>query len=104
MSQQKEIRELKVDLHKKQRQQNEALSNERADRQRYSVKSNAETRELKNSVDILRQELHNERTAWTLERCNFEKIISKNETTISSLEMELDNAQNEVNVFIDTTL
>jgi hypothetical protein len=93
---QKLTRELKTDLRQKQHQRLSSIEVERAERHRNSIKSSTETRELKNSVDILRQELHNERTAWALERGRLEKFNQKNETTIISLEMEVKNIKNEV--------
>jgi hypothetical protein len=90
------IRELKTDLRQRQKQQFTSVETERAERHRISIKTNAETRELKNTVDILRQELHNERTAWALERARLEKFNLQNETTIASLTMEVENCRNEV--------
>jgi hypothetical protein len=93
---QKLIRELKTDLRQKEKKHLSALETERADRHRISIRSNSETRELKNAADIFRQELHNERTSWALERARLERFNLQNETTIASLTMELQNVQNEV--------
>lgn len=93
---QKLIRELKTDIRQKCRKQDGPLETERAERHRISVETNAEIRKLKNTVDILRQELHNERTSWALERARLEKFNLQNETTIASLTMEIENARNEV--------
>ena len=96
ITKQKLIRELRADLRQRSKKHATALDAERADRHRVSIRTNSETRELKNSVDILRQELHNERSSWQLERARLEKINLGNETTIASLTMEVQNSRNEV--------
>jgi hypothetical protein len=93
---QKLIRELKTDVRQRQKQNLTSVETERAERHRISIKTNSEVRELKNATDILRQELHNERTSWALERARLEKFNLKNETTIASLKMEVENCRNEV--------
>jgi len=97
---QKLIRELKTDLRLRSRKQDGPLETERAERHRISIQTNAEIRELKNTVDILRQELHNERTMWGLERTLLERFNLQNETTIASLTMEVENARNEVAITV----
>lgn len=93
---QKLIRELKTDIRQRQRSHASSIETERSERHRISIKTNSETRELRNANDILRQELHKERTAWALERARLEKFNSQNETTIASLTMEVENCRNEV--------
>lgn len=97
MGLQKINRELKNENRHLQQNKIVGIEKERSEKQLLSKKSVQEKNELKNQIDILRQQLHDERTSWGLEKNKLLQQIDENQTSLSTYELKFQSLQEEVN-------
>jgi hypothetical protein len=93
---QKINRELKNENRHLQQNKTIGIEKERSEKQLMSLKSSKERGELKNQVDVLRQQLHDERTAWGLEKKDLQSRIDESGTEVSNMQLRLQSLSAEV--------
>jgi hypothetical protein len=100
MNLQKVNRELKNENRHLQQNKTIGIEKERSEKQLMSMKSSKERGELKNQIDVLRQQLHDERTAWGLERRELQSSIDESGTEVSNMQLRLQSLSAEVMTFL----
>lgn len=103
LSLQKVNRELKNENRHLQQNKTIGIEKERSEKQLMSLKSSKERGELKNQVDVLRQQLHDERTAWGLEKRDLQSRIDESSTEVSNMQLRLQSLSAEVEDFSGLT-
>ena len=103
LSLQKVNRELKNENRHLQQNKTIGIEKERSEKKLMSLKSSKERGELKNQVDVLRQQLHDERTAWGLEKRDLQSRIDESDTEVSNMQLRLQSLSAEVEDFSDPT-
>lgn len=104
LSLQKVNRELKNENRHLQQNKTIGIEKERSEKQLMSLKSSKERGELKNQVDVLRQQLHDERTAWGLEKRDLQSRIDESSTEVSNMQLRLQSLSAEVEDFSGLTV
>jgi hypothetical protein len=93
---QKLNRELKNENRHLQQNKTIGIEKERSEKQMLSLKATQERGELRNQVDVLRQQLHDERTAAGLERNSLQSQIDRGCTELSTMQLKLNSFSAEV--------
>lgn len=93
---QKQNRELKNENRHLQQNKIIGIEKERSEKQLLSLKSTQEKSELRNQVDILRQQLHDERTTWGLEKRELQTKIDEKCVEVSNFQLKLISLSEEV--------
>jgi hypothetical protein len=93
---QKLNRELKNENRHLQQNKTIGIEKERSEKQMLSLKATQERGELRNQVDVLRQQLHDERTAAGLERNALQSQIDRGCTELSTMQLKLNSFSAEV--------
>lgn len=101
---QKQNRELKNENRHLQQNKIIGIEKERSEKQLLSLKSTQERGELRNQVNILRQQLHDERTAWGLEKRELQTKIDEKCTEVSNFQLKVLSLSEEVGLHLLLTL
>jgi hypothetical protein len=93
---QKLNRELKNENRHLQQNKISGIEKERSEKQMLSLKATQERGELRDQVNVLRQQLHDERTAWGLEKRDLQSQIDQSSTEVSTMQLKLNSLSAEV--------